>query len=841
MRTATWMTTPSSTSSPPSTAPLTKSFKATANRDPPPRPNAPESPAGAYLRRVSVTGFRGIGPRADLEVVPGPGLTLVVGANGTGKSSFAEGLEFLLTGRNSRWQDKSAEWRQGWRNLHVQDTPELEADFTVDGQPEDSAVSRRWDSVTAGIEDHALAGLEDLEWTAALDTHRPFLSYDQLNDIVEKGPSAQYDAMAAGLGLERLTEARARLRAQGLADRRTLRDARGELNGLLAELDALDDERANTIRAALAYEPWDLEAIPRVLEGDLDGIDDRPLDLLRRLAAIEFPTLDEVKGLSDKIHYWVEEFEWDQLEGGNAARAARLIQVLRAALRMHEHDGSQPCPVCSVGRLDDQWKRLAEKDIEELQTEAAAITHMASDLEGLLTEISDLCTAAPTLLANAGRVGLDASDVEVEWRKWSRSLIESPGLPRLEKREIQAWSDEHGLGMDTDAYGITLHGSPVEFTSSLTKQGLIEVAGRLTERGARVRDVLLPLREKAQQELDRREDLWRPLSRRLLDWLRVGRLARSAAERLPMVQESSDWLTSVEDDVRAERFRPIAQRARRFWETVGKGSSVELDDLSLAGQATRRHLEITTSVDGRDTVALAVMSQGELNALSLSLFLARTLLPESPFRFLVIDDPVQAMDPTKVEGLARVLAEAAEQRQVIVFTHDERLPAAAHRLRIDHRLLAVTRRENSQVQCQLVKEPVKRHLDDARAVWLTDPLDEATRRRVIPGFCRQALEAACVEAAWSNRTAAGRDYADTEQDVTRAQTLNDRLKLALLDDVDGNHRDMRGELERRFGIVACHVVDACNSGTHGRWNGDLNTLINRTEWLAKSLLARSVT
>ena len=57
-----------------------------------PRPDTPETPAGAYLRRVSVAGFRGIGPRADLEVMPGPGLTLVVGANGTGKSSFRRRL-----------------------------------------------------------------------------------------------------------------------------------------------------------------------------------------------------------------------------------------------------------------------------------------------------------------------------------------------------------------------------------------------------------------------------------------------------------------------------------------------------------------------------------------------------------------------------------------------------------------------------------------------------------------------------------------------------------------------------------------------------------------------------
>ena len=810
-------------------------------QEPPPRPATPETPAGAYLRRVSVTGFRGIGPRAELDVVPGPGLTLVVGANGTGKSSFAEGLEVLLTGQNSRWQNKTAEWRQGWRNLHAQDPPEIEASFTVDDQPEDIAVYRRWDSVTAGIEDHTLDGLEHLEWTAALDTHRPFLSHDQLSDIVDKRPSDRFDAMAAGLGLERLTEARERLRAQRLADQRALAGARQELNGLLVELGALDDERANAVRTALASEPWDLDAIPRVLEGELDGIGDRPLEVLRRLAAIEFPTLEQTSGLSDEIHSWVEEFDWDQLEGSNAARAARLTEVLRAALRVHEHDGDQPCPVCNVGRVDAQWKNVAQERKAELQTEAELVNRVASDLEGLLRRVRGLCVSAPACLADARRVGIDPSAVTAEWGRWSRSLMEAPGLPGLEKREIGTYTEEHGWGMDVDAFGVTLHGSPFEFTSSLTKRGLLEVAGRLTERGARVRDELAPLREQAQREIDRREDLWRPLSRRLLDWLRIGRQAKSAAERLPMVRAAADWLTSVEDDVRAERFRPIAQRARRFWDTVGKGSSVELDDLSLAGQATRRHLEIATNVDGRDTAALAVMSQGELNALSLSLFLARALLPEGPFRFLVIDDPVQAMDAVKVEGLARVLAEAAQERQVIVFTHDERLPAAARRLRIDHRLQAVTRRENSQVRCQLVEEPVKRHLDDARAVLLTDLLGNETRRRVIPGFCRQALEAACVEAVWRNRTAAGRDYADTEQDVANAQTLNDKLTLVLVEDSDGNYQDMRNALYQRFGTRARDVVDACNRGTHGHWNGGMDALIVGTEWLAKRLLAQSAT
>jgi len=52
-------------------------------------------PAGAYLRSLVVCGFRGIGEPATLELQPGPGLTVVVGRNGSGKSSFAEALEVL--------------------------------------------------------------------------------------------------------------------------------------------------------------------------------------------------------------------------------------------------------------------------------------------------------------------------------------------------------------------------------------------------------------------------------------------------------------------------------------------------------------------------------------------------------------------------------------------------------------------------------------------------------------------------------------------------------------------------------------------------------------------------
>jgi hypothetical protein len=59
-------------------------------------------PVGAYVRSITVQGFRGIGAEVTLPFRPGPGLTVVAGRNGSGKSTLAEGLELALTGANSR-------------------------------------------------------------------------------------------------------------------------------------------------------------------------------------------------------------------------------------------------------------------------------------------------------------------------------------------------------------------------------------------------------------------------------------------------------------------------------------------------------------------------------------------------------------------------------------------------------------------------------------------------------------------------------------------------------------------------------------------------------------------
>ncbi|WP_179254336.1 MULTISPECIES: hypothetical protein [unclassified Streptomyces] len=108
------------------------------------------------------------------------------------------------------------------------------------------------------------------------------------------------------------------------------------------------------------------------------------------------------------------------------------------------------------------------------------------------------------------------------------------------------------------------------------------------------------------------------------------------------------------------------------------------------------------------------------------------------------------MDTAKVDGLARVLAPLAEHRQVVVCTHDTRLPQALKYLRLPATVLTVDRRERSAVRVRSGDHPVKQALYDAKALARTPDL---------PGTSSSGSCPACAAPHWrplsSNRPGAG--------------------------------------------------------------------------------------
>ena len=454
-----------------------------------------------------------IGAAAD-GPQPGPGLTLVVGRNGSGKSSFAETVEILLTGDNRRWSERSSIWREGWRNLHHPFPTEVSAKLAVEGVKGGTSV-RRWWPQGAELEQSVTevqpyewpkTDLRSLGWEQALVAFRPFLSYNELGSMLDEGPSKLYDALSSVLG---------------------------------------------------------------------------------------------------------------------------------------------PDGLVTVEKLLADARRSREKAYKDAQVA----------LQRLL-----------------------------------------PGLERD-----------------------------------------------------------------------------------LAEWLGPARQAQRGLESVPALKAAEKWMKQTSADLRNQRFEPIAGEAQRIWELLRQQSNVELAPPELEGTGTRRRVKLDVTVDGVGGAALGVMSQGELHSLALSLFLPRAMLPESPFRFIVVDDPVQSMDPARVDGLARVLEEVGRKRQLVVFTHDDRLPEAVRRLGIDARILEVTRQPGSVVSVVEALDPVDRHISDAWVIARDEGLPAEVAARLVPGFCRGAVEAACTEVVRRRRLGRGENHTAVEQ-LLLGLTTKQRAALALYDD-----------------------------------------------------------
>ena len=233
--------------------------------------------------------------------MPGPGLTLVVGRNGSGKSSFAEALEVLLTGDLRRWEKLPAVWHKGWRSMHqpgsARDHRGVPRGGRRTGRCAADMAGRRGFAGLLGVRAVAgekRAGLERLGWARALADYRPFLSHSELEAFFGS-PSGLYELLASVLGLEDLTLAATRLAQARKTRESALVEVRKRLPGLLARLESSGDERAAACRSALAGRTWDLAAARSAVTGARVAADGGELDRLRRLAQLTAPAEGDVR------------------------------------------------------------------------------------------------------------------------------------------------------------------------------------------------------------------------------------------------------------------------------------------------------------------------------------------------------------------------------------------------------------------------------------------------------------------------------------------------------------------------------------------------------------------
>ncbi|MFD8332949.1 AAA family ATPase [Streptomyces solisilvae] len=739
-----------------------------------------------YLRSITAAGWRGIGPATTLGLRPEPGLTVIAGRNGSGKSSLAEAAEMALTGSNYRWQDRTQIWKQGWRNLHDHADPQVSVELCAADASAPVTVRRRWSGT--GLDDcrteveGAASALHEIIDPEQISLYRPFLPYSELGAMISGPLTALHDALAQLLGLELLsdTDKKARVLLKTLSDEVTTATT---LTGtVVGELSEHEDPRAAEAATALGGRRPDLDRVRLLLRGNAVA-DDTALARLRRLAGLPAPDRQAVAAAVARLRRAAADAE--DVRYSSAEDARQLIELLERALdHRRRHPDTAECPVCgSAGRLDRTWADGAREQVERLQAEAAQAQAARRELAAAVRDVHDAVHPVPEWLQG------DEPSLAALWRDWAacRAVLE----PR-------------------------------------------ELADRAERAEAVLGDACHQVREDATRRLDEQDGRWQTIAGRLTEWLRQAEVAERAQPRIKQVKAARVWLRKITDELREARLKPIAEQSQMVWKLLCERSSVSLGSVSLAGTANARKVVLDVSVDTVDAPAFGVMSQGELHSLALSLFVPRATHESSPFKFLVIDDPVQSMDPEKVDGLARVLDLYAQHRQVVVFTHDTRLEEAIRRLGIAATIKQVSRQTDSVVRVDPVSDPVAQALNEARALSLDESLPQDVADRVLPAMCRVALEAAFLTVARRTLRLAGVSLPDSEERIAKAGPLTGLAALALA----VQHDTVLDIIARDHGPWAKDLIRQCNTASHQRpaHVTDRKDLIRRTERLAKAVL-----
>ncbi|PRX50870.1 RecF/RecN/SMC family protein [Prauserella shujinwangii] len=744
---------------------------------------AAPSPSGAFVKSIRVRGFRGIGPAATLDLRPVPGLTIVSGRNGSGKSSFSEALELALTGNTYRWNrqnsKQAAVWAQHWRNLHQSHPCELRIEVTEEGQgvttvgvdwPQDGELTDRTTWVQRPGRQRE-TGVTTLGWDRTLELYQPILSYDELGGLLEAGPSKLFDKLDALLGMEQATDAEQRLATATKDLQADDTNAKAEARELKKVLAVLDDGRAQAALGHLRKHRPDLDAVEAIATGTTRQTAS-DLGALRALAQLRLPAEDHVAEVARSLREAAEAVAREQRSASEDAD--RRATLLREALEFHEHRGDGPCPVCGQGALDGAWRQRVEHELssERERIERRRAAHRL--LEQVRQQTHELLRAVHRP-PDPGRFELVSyAEAVAAWQRWTQAPEPAAALA------------DH---LDTAYRDV---------------QAAFEL-----------------LRAEAGELLERREGLWVPHASRLAAWVGLARKAREKEATVRLVNAAREFMKTAVEQLRTRRLGGLKEAAREIWAALKQESNVNLGAIELKGSANRRRVELYADVDGAEAQALGVMSQGELHSLALALFLPRATMPGSPFRFVVLDDPIQAMDPAKVDSFVRILARLARERQVVVFSHDDRLPQAVRQLGVEAWILQVFRDGESSVTVSPCLDPAERFLQDAFAIC-KDEVPADVRSRVLPGLCRAAVEAAARDIYMTRRLSRGDARADVEESWQATSRTRQRIALAIHDDPQADLSRWRDATLRRkaayslvtrglHGTLTTQPVDAVRS------------------------------
>jgi DNA repair exonuclease SbcCD ATPase subunit len=132
-------------------------------------------------------------------------------------------------------------------------------------------------------------------------------------------------------------------------------------------------------------------------------------------------------------------------------------------------------------------------------------------------------------------------------------------------------------------------------------------------------------------------------------------------------------LLAAKEDLANELLGKAAPRAQALYRRLVRQPVFDTLEIEANAKAAKVDytFQVTAGVGGAARDARLVLSDGQLTATALALFFGLAESTQHALDLLYVDDPTQNLDNPCKEAMAKVVAEIARRRQVVVSTQDE--------------------------------------------------------------------------------------------------------------------------------------------------------------------------
>lgn len=587
------------------------------------------------LRSIELWWFRGAADRVSLEL---DGRSMVLyGANGSGKSSFVDAVEYVLKdGKIGHLAHEYSGKRQerAIPNTHTPQGQKTALRITFqDGSKLTTEIRRDGTSVTSG---EVPAGVK------AWDYLRTVLRQGEVADFIMGTKGDKYSALLPLLGLDPMETAAENLRQIGRSAEEVsnVRGARGELESARLMRKATFGDRTDTdIFAAIEqlYAEYCAEGtadhdaltccstLADVLDARIaaSSAAERRHVALNDISTLDLPgCIDTLRDASSRLADSVEPY------------AAEKLGVLESAdafaARLGDQDEVQ-CPACG---------RFIQVVVfqQHLREESARLRRSIDAFRARKTAIANLCDAVRSVKANLGKTDLK------EWREEVAEALPTADVAYLDRLDTEALRGSCGEGdlraleekvcPLCEAAGVASAGAPPSAQRLSTDKHTVEVGAGVfaaIDRGAAV--------QRAET---------------LVSFIRS--VERGVREELKL--RSQSLVEEISDDV------------QDMWAVLHPDEEIEKVRLHVPDDADKA-IDIALSFHGveQDSPRLT-LSEGHRNSLGLCIFLAMAKRESKKDGPVFLDDVVISVDRNHRGMIVDLLKKHFSGRQVVILTHD---------------------------------------------------------------------------------------------------------------------------------------------------------------------------